>query len=215
MVNILRRRMTEIGGRLDLRAGKSVRIVGIVLAFAIVASAAILGVRAATTVSVTTDKPSYSGSDTIMITGTITPAPQPNATSAFVTVINPNGKPVAPSPANVGNNGAFHYTFAAGGTSNWISGTYTVNASWSGSVSMKPIWKTTTFTYAPVASTTTTSTTTTSTTSTTSTTASPSTTTTSSTSTSSTRTRPTTTSSTTTSTTSSTQIVAPPSPTAP
>src|SRR2546428_12807304 len=139
MVNILRRRMTEIGGRLDLRAGKSVRIVGIVLAFAIVASAAILGVRAATTVSVTTDKPSYYASDTIMITGTITPAPQPNTTSAFVTVMNPNGKVVAPSPAQVGNNGKFHYTFGAGGTSNWISGRYTVNASWSGSVNKKAV----------------------------------------------------------------------------
>jgi len=78
--------MAEIGGRLDLRAGNSVRIVAIVLALAIVASAAILSARAVTTVSVMTDKPSYSGSDTIMITGTITPAPQPNATSAFVTV---------------------------------------------------------------------------------------------------------------------------------
>src|SRR2546422_8464825 len=152
MVNILRRRMTEIGGRLDLRAGKSVRIVGIVLAFAIVASAAILGVRAATTVSVTTDKPSYYASDTIMITGTITPAPQPNTTSAFVTVMNPNGKVVAPSPAQVGNNGKFHYTFGAGGTSNWISGRYTVNASWSGSGRMKPILSTNPVLYPPVGS---------------------------------------------------------------
>src|SRR2546427_13302951 len=158
MVNIIRRKMTEIGGRLDLRAGNSVRIVAIVLAFAIVASAAILGARAATTVSVVTDKPSYYASDTIMITGTITPAPQPNTTSAFVTVMNPNGKVVAPSPAQVGNNGKFHYTFGAGGTSNWISGTYTVNASWSGSVSVKPILSTTTFIYPPLASTTTTST---------------------------------------------------------
>src|SRR5438552_7082042 len=170
MVNIMRRMMTEIGGRLDLGAGNSVRIVAIVLALAIVASAAILSARAATTVSVTTDKPSYYASDTIMITGTITPAPQPNTTSAFVTVMNPNGKVVAPSPAQVGNNGKFHYTFGAGGTSNWISGTYTVNASWSGSVDTKPIWKTTTFAYSPLASTTTTSTTTTPSTTTTSTT---------------------------------------------
>src|SRR2546428_4377380 len=178
--------MTEIGGRLDLRAGNSVRIVAIVLAFAIVASGAILGARAATAVSVVTDKPSYYASDTIMITGTITPAPQPNTTSAFVTVMNPNGKVVAPSPAQVGNNGKFHYTFGAGGTSNWISGTYTVNASWSGSGSMKPISSTNTFTYAPVAGTTTSSTHTTRTTTTTSTTST--TTTTSSTTTSSTST---------------------------
>src|SRR5439155_7061732 len=162
MVNILRGETTEIGGRLDLRAGNSVRIVAIVLTFAIVASAAILSARAATTISVMTDKPSYYASDTIMITGTITPAPQPDTTSAFVTVMNPNGKVVEPSLAQVGNNVAFYYTFRAGGTSNWISGTYTVNASWSGSVNMKPIWSTTTFTYAPVAtSTTKTSTTTT------------------------------------------------------
>src|SRR2546427_12993192 len=98
-----------------------------------------------------TDKPSYYASDTIMITGTITPAPQPNTTSAFVTVMNPNGKVVAPSPAQVGNNGKFHYTFGAGGTSNWISGTYTVNASWSGSVSVKRSWETTTVTHSPAA----------------------------------------------------------------
>src|SRR3989475_13107545 len=148
-VNILRRKMTEIGGRLDLRAGNSVRIVAIVLAFAIVASAAILGARAATTVSVVTDKPSYYASDTIMITGTITPAPQPNTTSAFVTVMNPNGKVVAPSPANVGNNGAFHYTFGAGGATNLINGTYTVNCSLSGSRGMKTPRRNAAFTHAP------------------------------------------------------------------
>src|SRR5437667_8743716 len=149
MVNIMRRMMTEIGGRLDLGARNSVRIVAIVLALAIVASAAILSARAATTVSVTTDKPSYYASDTIMITGTITPAPQPNTTSAFVTVMNPNGKVVAPTPAQVGNNGKFHYTSGAGGTTNWISGRYTVNASCSGQASMEPIRSTTTLTDAP------------------------------------------------------------------
>src|SRR2546425_11673961 len=118
--------MTEIGGRLDLRAGNIVRIVAIVLTLAFVASAGILSARATTyTVSVTTDKPSYSTDNSMMITGTVTPAPAPNTTGAFVRVTNPNGNTVAASTAQVSNNGAFHYTFAAGGTSYWISGTYT------------------------------------------------------------------------------------------
>src|SRR2546428_14162139 len=62
-VNILRRKMRESGGRLDLRAGNSVRIEAIVHAFALVAWTAILGARAATSGSVMTDNTSHAASD--------------------------------------------------------------------------------------------------------------------------------------------------------
>lgn len=136
-------------------------------------------------ITVETDQPSYTGAQTITITGTVTPAPGPN-TAVILSTKNSNGTVVdyQNDPVNSAT-GAYTGVIVAGGTVNWIAGTYIVNATWGGDGASAI--GTTTFLYAPTV-TTTSSTTTSSTTTTSLTTTSPTTTssTTSSTSTSST-----------------------------
>ena len=93
------------------------RILVLIITLAMLISATSLTAFAVTyTLVVKTDRPTYSGSDIIQITGTVSPAPKPNATSAFVTVKNPTGDFVAVNPAVVsGSNGTFQYKFTAGG----------------------------------------------------------------------------------------------------
>jgi hypothetical protein len=107
----------------------------------------------AATITVSTDRTSYSGSATITVSGTVTPAPSTD-TAAVITTKNPNGAQVDIGTASVStSNGAYSYSFVAGGTANWIAGTYTVNATWgSGTNTAKA---TTTFTYTAGATTTT------------------------------------------------------------
>jgi len=143
------------------------------------------------TVSVQTDRTSYTSGQSIMISGAVSPAPGAN-TAVIVTITNPDGKTVVDIGDNQVNptTGAYNQTTVAGGTAHWIAGTYTVNATWGGYGSTAT--KTTTFNFA-IASTTSSSSSTTTTTSTTS--ASTSKTTTSSSSSTTTTSPPTTTSS--------------------
>lgn len=157
------------------------------------------------TISVQTDYPTYSGVSTMHITGKVLPAPGPN-TAAFVSVLNPNGKPVDYGDEQVdANTGAFSHSTVTGGAGPlaalWISGTYTVNASWGSSGTA--VYQTATFAYTA----TTTTTTTTSTSTTTSSTTSTTTTSTATTTTSSTTTKSSTSTSTGTSTTSTSSTV--------
>jgi hypothetical protein len=147
------------------------------------------------TITVKTDLSSYTSGQEIKISGAISPAPGAASTAVLVRIFNPSSHPllVYAGEANVSaSTGDYNATLVAGGSSEWTTGTYTVNATWGGF--LPPIFRTTTFTY------TATTTTTTSTTSSTSTTA---TSTTSSTTTSSTTTSSSTTSSTTTTSSSS------------
>jgi len=69
-----------------------------------------------------------------MVKGQISPLP-PSGTSAGITVYNPNGTVVRVASAPVSSStGDFSLSFTAGGT-NWISGAYTVVASWAPSLS--------------------------------------------------------------------------------
>jgi len=118
------------------------------------------------TVTVQTDQPSYTGSQTITITGTVSPAPGPN-TAVILSTKNSNGTVVdyQNDPVNSAT-GAYAGVIVAGGTVNWIPGTYIVNATWGGDATSAI--QTITFLYTPTV--TTTSSTTTSSTTTTSTT---------------------------------------------
>jgi hypothetical protein len=115
------------------------------------------------TVSVQTDAASYSAAQTITTSGTVSPAPGPN-TAVVVTIKNPAGTVVdiGDDPVNP-STGAYTQVTVAGGSSAWIAGTYSVNATWGGNSSTATM--TTTFTYSPTVTSTTTSSTTTSTTS--------------------------------------------------
>ncbi|MBI3022831.1 MAG: MBL fold metallo-hydrolase [Thaumarchaeota archaeon] len=114
------------------------------------------------TITVQSDYPTYSGVSTIHITGQVSPAPGPN-TAAFVSVLNPHGDPVDYGVEQVdANTGAFSHSTVTGGAgplaAAWISGTYTVNASWGSSGTVA--YQTATFAYTATTTTTTQTTTT-------------------------------------------------------
>jgi hypothetical protein len=70
----------------------------------------------------------YKGTQAYTITGVITPAPGV-ADSAFITVKNPSGQTVDATSASANpSTGSFTYNTATGGSSNWVTGTYTITA---------------------------------------------------------------------------------------
>jgi hypothetical protein len=84
----------------------------------------------------------YKGSQSYTISGSVSPAPG-GPDNVFITVKNPSGTPVdAQSVSATPSTGAFTYATAVGGTSNWVTGTYTITATDSFSAT-----GTTTFTY--------------------------------------------------------------------
>jgi len=187
----------------------------LIVAILVALLAGVQGASAQTyTITVSTDVKSYVSGQQIKVSGTVSPAPGPS-TAVGVRIFGPGGSHplVAVGDAPVGSTtGDYNYTFVAGGSSQWTTGTYTVNATWG--AYPPAIFHTTTFNY--TASTTTTTSTTSTTTSTTSTTSATSTTSTSTThstttnSTTTTTSAPTTTSSTSTVTTSSSSTAAVP-----
>ena len=85
-------------------------------------------------VSVSTNSTFYSGSQTVVLTGAISPAPG-NGTSAFVRIFNPDKTTVHIDSVPVnGTTGKFNDSFISGGT-NWINGNYTVNVTWAANIS--------------------------------------------------------------------------------
>jgi len=116
-------------------------------------------------VTVVTDKSSYMAGQTIAISGSVHPAPGPS-TAVFLRVFNPSGNTVAVGDAPVdATTGDYTFSLAAGGTSAWVTGAYTVNATWG--AYPPTVYGTTVFTYAAAVATTTTSSTTSTSTSTT------------------------------------------------
>jgi hypothetical protein len=104
----------------------------LVLVMLALASFFVPALAATYTVTVQTDSASYTGSVPIEISGTVSPAPGPN-TAVVITVTNPNGTAVDYSDNAVNpTTGAYNHNVTAGGTSNWVAGTYKVNATWAG-----------------------------------------------------------------------------------
>jgi len=102
------------------------------LATAVIAAFLVLGPAvafAATTVSVATNTNSYNGVQTVAVTGTVSPAPAAG-TSVVITTKGPSG--VVDIGSVPVNSGAFSYAFVTGGSTNWVTGTFTVNATWGG-----------------------------------------------------------------------------------
>jgi trimeric autotransporter adhesin len=92
----------------------------------------------------------YKGTQAYTITGVINPAPGV-ADSAFITVKNPSGQTVDATSASASpSTGSFTYNTATGGSSNWVTGTYTITATDSYGATGS-----TTFTYTAVGGTTT------------------------------------------------------------
>ncbi|MDG6982738.1 MAG: hypothetical protein JRM74_04715 [Nitrososphaerota archaeon] len=105
------------------------------------------------TLTTATNSSLYSGSQTIGVDGSVTPAP-PSGTSVSLDVFNPQGTQVRATTAAVNSAGQYNTSFAAGG-SNWVSGTYVLKATWSPSLTGTVITATTTFQYLPTLVTTT------------------------------------------------------------
>ena len=85
-------------------------------------------------VSVGANSTFYSGSQTVVLTGAVSPAPG-NGTSAFIKILNPDATTVHIESVPVsGTTGKFSDSFTAGGT-NWINGNYAVNVTWAANIS--------------------------------------------------------------------------------
>src|ERR1700722_6236637 len=81
-------------------------------------------------VSVQTDAGTYSGTQPIVISGAVSPAPG-NSTAVFIKVYNPDSVLVIVASASVHvRTGAFREMEVTGGTSQWVAGQYLVNATW-------------------------------------------------------------------------------------
>src|SRR5712692_3501115 len=99
---------------------------GMLVAF--LALAPLLSSVVAATVTVSASPASVTEGVLISITGTVSPAPGAGF-NAFIQVTNPQGKAVTSASQGVDpTTGAFSYSFNAGGTTLWTTGTYTVTA---------------------------------------------------------------------------------------
>jgi len=121
----------------------------LLVATALVA-ALVLAPMAAGAGSITFSSPaagsSFKGSASYTITGAVSPAPG-QVDSAFIAVTNPSGSTVDAGNVPVSaSTGAFSYSTAVGGSSLWVSGTYTIKATDSYGAT-----GTTTFTYTAAA----------------------------------------------------------------
>jgi hypothetical protein len=123
---------------------KTIRTIATVILAAFMVLGPVAAYAAGATMTISTSSPTYSGSQAITITGTITPAPS-IASNVVITTIGPMGAvDITSQPVNIGT-GTFSYTFTAGGSAGWTSGTYTVNGTWGASGNTAT--KTTTFIY--------------------------------------------------------------------
>ena len=79
------------------------------------------------TLTVKTDWPTYTGSEPIVCSGTVTPPGK--GWLVTIWIINPAGVPVNSLITNTDPlSGAYSLTMPSGGTARWITGTYTVKA---------------------------------------------------------------------------------------
>jgi len=102
---------------------------------------------AATTLTVVPGQSSYSDSNTISISGTVSPTPSV-ASNVVLTITNPSGAIVDVSSNPVSTTtGTYSYAVVAGGTPSWTAGTYTIKAVWG--ASGQSASATATFTYTP------------------------------------------------------------------
>jgi len=116
----------------DARRTLLVAGMGMFIAFLFLAP---LAVFAAGSVTITTDKTFYAGTQTIKVSGTVTPTPTTSGTSVAVTIAGPNGATVDANQFVVSTtNGTYSGTFVTGGSgyTGAGNGTYTINANYNG-----------------------------------------------------------------------------------
>jgi hypothetical protein len=98
------------------------------------------------TLTAQTSSSTYYGSQTVTVSGVVTPAPT-SSTEAGIKVSNPSGTTVYVGDAPVSTStGDYSFSFTAGGT-NWVPGSYTVTVTWAPSATSSPYTATATFEY--------------------------------------------------------------------
>ena len=123
---------------------KSIELAAALILVLSVSSVAASGISYS--ISVHTDAPSYAAITTIHVSGQISPAPGPS-TAVFVRIYNPSRVLATLDQAQVnGTTGLYSDSFVTGGSSAWVDGTYTVNATWGAYGPL--IFATTSFTWA-------------------------------------------------------------------
>ncbi|MDP7982610.1 MAG: hypothetical protein RAK18_05475, partial [Conexivisphaerales archaeon] len=124
-----------------VRAGVLLLLVAFLAAGALPASLA-----QSYTLTAQTSSSTYYGSQTVTVSGVVTPAPT-SSTEAGIKVSNPSGTTVYVGDAPVSTStGDYSLSFTAGGT-NWVPGSYTVTVTWAPSATSSPYTATATFEY--------------------------------------------------------------------
>jgi|SRR5579875_2152596 len=117
--------MNTLNSMVYTRRALSVTGVGVLLALLLLVP---LASYAAGSVTVQTDKSSYSGNTTMTVSGVVTPAPG-SGTQVALSITSPSGAVIDATNAAVnGATGAYSTTFTLGGPSYTVNGTYTVTA---------------------------------------------------------------------------------------
>src|SRR5579872_4199768 len=114
---------------------KSLAAAGIGMFIAFLFLAPLATYAASSTVTVTTDKTFYAaGTDTIHVSGTISPAPGVSGTFVAVSISGPNGAGVVDENEFAVNSatGAFNGTFVTGGPTYATQGIYSISANYNG-----------------------------------------------------------------------------------
>ena len=105
------------------------------IAAVLVAAVMVLGPTvafAAATVTVSTNATSYAGLNPIQVTGTVSPAPTVSNTAVVITTMGPAGAVDVGTAIVATGTGAYSYGMVPGGSTMWVTGTYTVNATYGG-----------------------------------------------------------------------------------
>jgi trimeric autotransporter adhesin len=110
---------------------KTIRTIATVLLAAFLVLGPVAAFAAGETVTVSTNSSTYSGNAAIQVSGTVTPPPSAAGTAVVIVITGPMGA-VDTGEANVAaSTGTYASTFEAGSPS-WVSGPYTVNATYGG-----------------------------------------------------------------------------------
>jgi hypothetical protein len=110
---------------------KTLRTIATVLLAAFLVLGPLAAFAAGETVTVATNAQTYTGQATIEVSGTVTPPPTSAGTSVVITTTGPMGAvDINPAPV-AATTGTYSYVLVAG-SSDWVPGTYTVNATYGG-----------------------------------------------------------------------------------
>ena len=108
-------------------ARKALLIAGLGMLIAFLFLAPLVAHAQSPSVTITTDKSAYAGTETITVSGTVSPAPGVSGTNVAVTILSPQGATVDANQFSVNSaTGAYTGTFTTGGPLYNVNGTYTI-----------------------------------------------------------------------------------------